>query len=241
MREGPYEVEPADHWSDDPWYADQENREFVPNPGYRVVNEGEAAGRLLGGHLGTFCLLFGTAFMPDLEGTILLLECDEETKPEHLDRELQSLIFQPGFEGVRGLVIGRFQRASQMDPDTLNTVVCGKLELSHILVVADASFGHTAPQFTFPIGGRGRLDAQPGAVRVRDRGTLSNRSCARRGFAGVLSDEERRSDQDFIPIQLVSDIMSSCQTSTIPRQSKKAKKNCKSSKRGIATLTYSTA
>src|SRR5688572_23900924 len=35
--------------------------------------------------------------------------------------------------------------------------------------------------------------------------------------------------QSVIPIQLIGDIMSSCQTSTIPRQSKKAKKNCKSS------------
>ncbi len=164
MSEEPYEVEPAGHWSDDPWYADQENREFVPSDGHRIVNEGEAEGKLLGGHLGTLCLLFGTAFMPDLEGTILLLECDEETKPEHLDRELQSLIFQPGFEGVRGLVIGRFQRASRMDPDILDTIVGAKPELASIPVVADASFGHTTPQFTFPIGGRGRLDAQHGAV-----------------------------------------------------------------------------
>lgn len=165
MREGPYEVEPADHWSDDPWYADQENREFVPNSGYRVINEGEAGGKLLGGHLGTFCLLFGTAFMPDLEGSILLIECDEETRPEHLARELQALIFQPGFEGVRALVIGHFQRASQVDPDTLDSIVGGKPELAGIPVVADASFGHTTPQFTFPIGGRGRLEARHGAVR----------------------------------------------------------------------------
>ncbi len=166
MLEGSYGVEPADHWSDDPWYADQENREFVPNSGYRVINEGEAEGTLLGGHLGTLCLLFGTAFMPDPEGTILLLECDEESRPEHLDRELQSLIFQPGFEGVRGLVIGRFQRASQVDADTLDTIIGGKPELAGIPVIADASFGHTTPQFTFPIGGRGRLDAQHGAAAL---------------------------------------------------------------------------
>ena len=48
MREEPFGVPPADHWSHDPWYPDQENRDLVSNPGYEVVHEGEAEGRLLG-------------------------------------------------------------------------------------------------------------------------------------------------------------------------------------------------
>ncbi len=159
MREEPFEVAPADHWSDDPWYEDQENRDFVPNPGYEVIHEGEAEGRLLGGHLGTFCLLFGTSFMPDFSGTVLLLEDDEEAQPYHFDRELQSLVQQHGFDGVRGIVFGRFQRASNMDLETLTAIVEGKRELDGIPVVANASFGHTTPGFTFPIGGYGRLRA----------------------------------------------------------------------------------
>ena len=166
MREEPFEVPPADHWSDDLWYQDQENREFVPNPGYEVIHEGEAVGTLLGGHLGTLCLLFGTTFMPDLAGSILLLEVDEETQPHHFDRELQSLIHQPGFEGVQGIVFGKFQRASNMDPDVLKVIVESKRALKGIPVVAGASFGHTTPQFTFPIGGYGRLYAGDGSVRL---------------------------------------------------------------------------
>ena len=166
MNEAPFEVEPADHWSDDAWYSDQDDREFVPNPGYRIINEGSAEGSLLGGHLGTLCLLFGTSFMPDPDGKILLLECDDETQPLHFDRQLQSLIHQPGFEGVRGIVFGRFQRASNMTPETLETIIRSKRELDGIPVVADASFGHTTPQFTFPIGGYGRLEAVGESVRL---------------------------------------------------------------------------
>ena len=33
-------------------------------------------------------------------------------------------------------------------------------------VVASASFGHTTPQFTFPIGGYGSLRAEDGMVRL---------------------------------------------------------------------------
>ncbi|HEV2094080.1 MAG TPA: S66 peptidase family protein [Rubrobacter sp.] len=167
MQEEPYGVEPADHWSDDPWYEDQENRDFVPNPGYEVISEGEAEGRILGGNLGTLALLFGTSYMPELEGAILLLEDDEEVKPQHFDRALQSLLHQPGFDGVRGMVLGRFQRASNMDSETLAEIIRGKPELGRIPVIANASFGHTTPAFTFPIGGTGALRAHTGDVELR--------------------------------------------------------------------------
>ena len=166
MRDEPFEVLPADHWSDDLWYQDQDNRDFVPNPGYEIMYEGEAEGKLLGGNLRTLCLLFGTPYMPDLEGSILFLEDDEETDPVHFDRTLQSLIHQPGFEGVRGIVFGKFQRASDMDQDTLTAIVESKPELDGLPVVASTSFGHTTPQFTFPIGGYGSLRAEEGTARL---------------------------------------------------------------------------
>ena len=167
MREGPFAVEPADHWSDDLWYLDQEDRRLVPNPGYEVLNEGEAHGTILGGNLGTLALLFGTSYMPNLEGAILFLEDDEEVEPHHFDRTLQSLIHQPGFEGVRGMMLGRFQRASSMDRETLAEIIRGKPELGSIPVIANASFGHTTPAFTFPIGGTGALRAHAGDVGLR--------------------------------------------------------------------------
>ena len=153
MREEPFEVLPADHWSDDPWYQDQDNRDFVSNPGYEVIHEGEVEGNCWEATSAPCALLFGTSFMPDLDGTILLLEDDEEEGAVEFDRHLQSLIHQPGFGGVRGIVFGKFQRASNMDLDTLRAIVESKRELDGIPIVAKASFGHTTPQFTFPIGG----------------------------------------------------------------------------------------
>jgi muramoyltetrapeptide carboxypeptidase len=105
--------------------------------------------------------------MPDLEGTVFLLEDDEEIMPVHFDRTLQSLIHQHGFEGVRGIVLGRFQRASNMDPETLAEIVRSKPELDDMPVIFNASFGHTTPAFTFPIGGAGSLRAHAGDVVLR--------------------------------------------------------------------------
>ncbi len=160
MRSDPIEVSSSREWSDDAWYRDQHSRSFEKNEGYRVLNPGQAEGVLLGGNLCTLNLLQGTGFMPSLAGSILFLEDDAESKPPHFDRDLQSLIHLPDFSGVRGLVIGRFQRESGMSPELLAGIVAGKKELARLPVVAGADFGHTSPQFTFPIGGRGKLIAE---------------------------------------------------------------------------------
>ena len=166
MDTAPYAVEPSEHWSDDPWYRDQLNRTFVPNEGLLIINEGQAEGKLLGGNLCTLNLLQGTEYMPDLAGSILLVEDDDEVMPATFDRDLQSLIHQPGFAGVKGLVIGRFQNASQMSRGILVNIISSKQELARIPVVANADFGHTTPQFTFPIGGRGKLAAINGQASL---------------------------------------------------------------------------
>jgi muramoyltetrapeptide carboxypeptidase len=166
MASAPFVVPPAADWSDDAWYQDQEKREFHPNSGYLVINEGEANGRLLGGNLCTFNLLQGTKFMPNLAGSILLIEDDYESHAAAFDRDLQSLLHQPGFNDVRGLIIGRFQTKSKIDNDTLTEIIHTKTALRHMPVIANASFGHTTPQFTFPIGGQGALNVQKDIVTV---------------------------------------------------------------------------
>ena len=160
----PFVVEPSSDWSDDSWHQDQQNRNFIPNDGFQVVNEGQAEGTLLGGNLCTLNLLQGTEYMPPLAESIFLLEDDDESKPRTFDRDLQSLIHQPGFKGVKGIVIGRFQRESRMEPEKLVKLIRSKHELTSIPIVVNADFGHTTPQFTFPIGGKGRLVARHGKV-----------------------------------------------------------------------------
>ena len=166
----PFSVQPSEEWSDDPWYRNQKEREFIHNNGYLVINEGMAEGKLLGGNLCTLNLLQGTEYMPSLEGTILLLEDDYESKELTFDRDLQSLIHQPGFTGVKGLVIGRFQKASEISNEKLVRMIKTKAELGRMPIIVNADFGHTTPQFTFPVGGEGRLVAGEEEVRFEISG-----------------------------------------------------------------------
>lgn len=153
-------------WSDDLWWQDQDARTQLDNDGYLIIHPGEARGTILGANLGTLNLLQGTAFMPSLENAMLFLEDDEESEPHHFDRDLQSLIHLPDFSGVQGIVIGRFQKSSQMSIELLIEIIESKKELTHIPVIANVDFGHTDPKITFPIGGQARLSAQGNAITL---------------------------------------------------------------------------
>jgi len=129
--EEPFEVRPTENWSDDFWFKDQNNRTLIPNEGWLAVNEGEATGTILGGNLCTFGLLQETEYFPDLSNSILFLEDDDlpkEYSAVEFDRNLQSIIQQTGFEKVKGLVIGRFQKASQITNEKIKQILKSKKE-----------------------------------------------------------------------------------------------------------------
>ncbi|HEY0947993.1 MAG TPA: S66 peptidase family protein [Candidatus Paceibacterota bacterium] len=155
-----YPLEPTETWSDDAWWADQENRTFNNNPGPTVLSEGEASGRLIGGHLTSFATLFGTEFAPDFSDSIVAIEENSEINPRSFDRLLQNLVHQKGFKEVKGLLIGRFTSQSGVTDEMLTRIVRTYPELSSIPVIVNLSFGHTYPQATLPIGGKVHMVAK---------------------------------------------------------------------------------
>ena len=44
----PFEVLPSKDWSDDLWANNQENRKFMKNDGFWIINDGEATGKIIG-------------------------------------------------------------------------------------------------------------------------------------------------------------------------------------------------
>lgn len=167
MQADPFKIEPSKKWSDDLWFMEQDKRELIENEDFWVIQEGEANGTILGANLCTFNLLQGTQYMPDIRGSILFLEDDAETKHHTFDRDLQSLIHLPDFSGVRGIVIGRFQKKSSMTKESLSQIIHTKKELSQIPVIGNVDFGHTDPKITFPIGGTASLMVSSGDAKLK--------------------------------------------------------------------------
>ena len=155
----PIEITASKNWSDDTWYLNQDDCKLVKNSGFYTINSGDASGTILGGNLVTLRTLQCTEYFPDLTNSILFLEEDYESEPQHFDRDLQSLLLLPDFKKVKGIVLGRFQKASKITKDILHKIIATKQELKNIPIIADVDFGHTSPMITFPIGGEVYIEA----------------------------------------------------------------------------------
>jgi len=156
----PFAIEPSTQYVDGYWANKQDNPDFIPNKGWLVLNEGEAEGTIIGGNLGTLCLLFGTEYMPRPQGDIVLfIEEDSEDKDVGFDRHLQSLLQQEWIKQVRGVVVGRYEKDSGTTDEKLIATLRSKKELRDLPIIANVDFGHTTPLMTFPIGGQARISA----------------------------------------------------------------------------------
>ena len=167
MEEIAFDLLPSKEWSDDPWYIDQEKRDFITNDGYWILNPGHAIGRVVGGHVRCLNALQGTQYWPGLDDTILILEEDAEISPPLFDRQLQSLVHQLDFNGVKGILIGRFQKETKMTRELLEKIISTKPELQNLPIIANIDFGHTTPLATLPVGGSLEIMAMADNVKIR--------------------------------------------------------------------------
>lgn len=158
MGDQPLTLTPAAEWTDDLWFLDQDARHPETNTGWWPITPGAATGRIVGGNLTTLNMLQATPWMPDLDGALLFLEDDDLSDPAIFARDLTSLLQTPDAAGVTGLVIGRFQRASAVDRETLAEIVSRQPVLNGKPVLAGLDFGHTSPLLTFPIGGTATIE-----------------------------------------------------------------------------------
>ncbi|MFC7624149.1 S66 peptidase family protein [Microlunatus sp. GCM10028923] len=161
LADEPYAIRAGESWTDDPWFLDQDDRTVRPTDGWWTLAPGTARGRLVGGNLCTLNLLQGTACWPGLDGVVLAVEDDYLTNPHEFARDLTSLLQLPDAAGLRGLVIGRFQAASELTRDVLAEILRRQPALSGLPVLANLDFGHTTPLATLPIGGEVELITDP--------------------------------------------------------------------------------
>ena len=165
MQEEEFCLKPSSDWSNDEWWCDQDNRTFIPNEGFKIINRGvedKVCGKILGGNLSSFSILQGTEFAPPFEdNTVLFIEECSEQSIQFFDRLLESIIQQPNFKKVKALCLGRFEKATKMTDDLLEKIIKSKSELNDITVICNMDFGHTSPMITFPIGGTCEIKTEP--------------------------------------------------------------------------------
>ena len=128
---------------------------------------GVATGKLLPCNLTVATHLLGTAFEPDLTGTILAIE-DVTEAPYRIDRLLTHWRLTGALSKVAGIAIGRF---SQCDPPagvpsfTVAEVLRDRLTDLQIPIVANLPFGHDGCNAALPVGMEAILDGNTGELK----------------------------------------------------------------------------
>ena len=149
-------IDSSEKWSDDLWFIDQENRTFIENKGMKIVNKGEAEGRLVGGNLCTFNLLQGTEYMPDVENKILFLEeLGIETGPALVSNYLYYMKQNRIFEQIKGLWIGSYEHESGISLEKIVFDVIG--HDYKIPIIKSNNFGHIENKIVIPIGAEAEM------------------------------------------------------------------------------------
>lgn len=136
-----------------------EGQPVTPLPGLRTVTPGVAEGPLLGGNLSVLTRLIGTRWLPELRGSVLLIE-DVGEKPYRLDRMWTHLQLADLFEGVRGIVFGEFTGCDEKDsPYTVAEVLDEAAAVLGIPCAAGFRIGHGEVNQPVMLGSLVRLDA----------------------------------------------------------------------------------
>ncbi len=153
-----YKLSASDYFTSDEWYLPEIPRNYIKNE-WKVYNDGNATGTILGGNLNTLMLITGTSSQIHLHAPIAFLENAEGEDYLDWDRELAH--FLQIYPDIAGLVIGRFPKEANMTGDLLHFILDKFPQLRHIPVIYDVDFGHTQPIFTFPLGGDVEISTDP--------------------------------------------------------------------------------
>jgi muramoyltetrapeptide carboxypeptidase LdcA involved in peptidoglycan recycling len=92
---------------------------------------------------------------------MLFIETSEMApSPAEVDGLLMDYENMGVLHDIRGLLVGRPMRYTEQQRQQLRDVVLERTKNFAFPVVMDMDFGHTAPQFTLPIGCRARIDTR---------------------------------------------------------------------------------
>ena len=149
--------------------------------GVRILKNGRAEGRLMGGCLSLLCSAIGTPYDPQTDGAVLFLE-DIREPPYRIDRMLTQLKAAGKFRKVRGVLFGGMW-GCQPDDEAgyrLEDVILDVLDDLDGPVLFGIPSGHGEVNITLPLGIRIRVSASP----AEDSETSSSSSLGRPGLTG---------------------------------------------------------
>lgn len=165
-----YEVESMKH----AWF-DGEPSEIKANPnwrdfdglpttykGWRTIRKGQAEGRIIGGNYNSFAQLYPTEYVPELTGSILVLETYGYSKRD-LHGALARLKLWGVFDKISALIVGYCLSSDapgvKGNERDLAELVLEVTDGYGFPVMQIGEIGHNVENIMLPIGARAKLDA----------------------------------------------------------------------------------
>jgi muramoyltetrapeptide carboxypeptidase len=138
--------------------------------GARTLRGGRAHGRVVGGNLALLAALAGTAFAPNYDRAIVVIE-DVNEDVYRVERMLLTLRLGDAFATCTGLVFGAFTnapeaRSEQGGARPLGAVLQEVADQLRIPCISGVPIGHLADQWTVPLGAEAELDADACELKV---------------------------------------------------------------------------
>ena len=137
-------------------------------PRIATIVRGRAEGRLIGGNLTLLQCLVGTRWQPDFQDAILFLE-DVGEDLYRVDRALSHLRLAGLLDQLAGVAVGQFTEMKRATSDGglgFDEVLAAYFEPLGIPTATGFPIGHVEDQWTVPVGGLARLDADSGDVEL---------------------------------------------------------------------------
>jgi muramoyltetrapeptide carboxypeptidase len=132
------------------------------------VRSGRVEAPLMGGNLAVLAAIAGSKHFPDFSGSIMILEEIDEP-PYRLDRMLTQLFISGAFEGVKGIVLGRFYQKVQGEivehEDVVSEIISSFIP--DVPIMKNAPYGHIGPCWTLPIGATIVLDSEKNSIELK--------------------------------------------------------------------------
>ncbi len=159
------QVLPAPAWTEEAqkWgkpAQESSPRTLTPSPGWTWLKPGQAQGTLIGGCIESLQHLRGTPFWPDWQNAIFFFETSEDKpSPADVDGILMDYQNMGVFDQLAGMLVGRPMRYTDEEKHALRERILERTQAYDFPVITDMDFGHTAPQFTLPLGCTARIDS----------------------------------------------------------------------------------
>ena len=124
---------------------------------YRIIKEGEAEGKLVGGNLSLFSKLITGKYAVNIENKILFLEeLGFESSPEMVNSNIYYLKQNGVFNKIAGLWIGNYEHKSGITLEEIITRALG--DSFNFPIIKSDNFGHIDKKSIIPIGVSARIN-----------------------------------------------------------------------------------